>query len=147
MAPEISENLKVSAPTRSKEADIIAEAIIRGRPYVSASEIASSVDDQNRVVFGNKDLLPDKNSINWSDAAAEEVFARVYNSATVRSRNFRVWIVGQATAPTDVNTVNPEVLSEVRRNYTVFANPGQRKADGRIDPTKTKLTIINENDF
>jgi len=139
--------LSVSAPTRLKEADIVAEAIIRGRPYNSPSELASALDDAKREVFGNKELLPDKDKINWSDAAAEELFARVFNSSTVRSRNFRVWIVGQAVAPTEVATTNPEVLSEVRRAYSVFADPGLRKADGTIDLTQTKLTILNENDF
>jgi hypothetical protein len=149
MAPLVSQ-LKVSAPTRQKEADIVAEAIIRGRPYSSPSEIATALDDQDdqaQVVMGNRLLLNQGKNVQWSDAAAEELFARVYNSSTVRSRNFRIWIVGQAVAATEVSATNPEVLSEVRRAYTVFADPGQRKADGTIDLTKTKLTILNENDF
>lgn len=149
MAPPVSE-FTVSAPSREKEADLIAEAIIRGRPYHSASEIASALDDQNRPVFGNKELLPSNRRINWSDPAAEEVFARVYNSSTVRSRNFRIWIVGQSISPLELPAFlnsKVEVLSEVRRSFTVFADPGERNADGTIDPTKTKLTVINENDF
>ncbi len=146
MAPPVSD-FTVSAPTREKEADLVAEAIIRGRPYHSASELAAALDDQGRPVFGNKELLPSNRRINWSDAAAEELFARVYNSSTVRSRNFRIWIVGQSVSPTELPASNPEVLSEVRRSFTVFADPGERNADGTIDPTKTKLTIINENDF
>lgn len=143
---------KISAPTRikakeQKEADIVAEGIIRGRPYTSPSEIAAALDEAGQVIFGNKQLLPQGDKINWSDAAAEELFARVYNSSTVRSRNFRIWIVGQAVSPTDKMTIEPEILSEVRRAYTVFADPGQRNADGTIDPTKTKLSILNENDF
>ena len=140
---------EVSAPTQVKEADVIANAIVKGRPYTSPSEIASALDEQERLVFGNKELLPSGRRINWSDAAAEELFARVYNSSTVRSRNFRIWIVGQAVSPTDYTPLNPnvEVLSEVRRVFTVFADPGERNADGSIDPTKTRLTIVNENDF
>lgn len=137
-----------SAPTKQKEADVIAEAIIRGRPYASCSEIASALDDQGRVALGNKMLLPDAEKTNWSDAAAEEVFARIYNSSTVRSRNFRVWIVGQAVTPTEpANSTNPEVLSEVRRAYTIFADPGERKPNGEIEISKTKLNILHENDF
>lgn len=150
MAPPVLP-FPVSAPSREKEADVIANAIVRGRPYTSPSEIASVIDENERLVFGNKELLPNSRRINWSDAAAEELFARVYNSTTVRSRNFRIWIVGQAVSPIDHTALNlnskVEVLSEVRRVFTVFADPGERNADGSIDPTKTRLTIVNENDF
>ena len=86
-------------------------------------------------------------TLQWSDAAAEEAFARVYNSSTVRSRNFRVWVVGQAVAPTAATNLSPEVLSEVRRVYTIFADPGDRDTDGSIDRAKFKTSILHENDF
>jgi hypothetical protein len=86
-------------------------------------------------------------SLQWSDAAAEEAFARVYNSSTVRSRNFRIWVVGQAVAPTAPTNLSPEVLSEVRKAFTVFADPGERNSNGSIDSSKFKTSIIHENDF
>lgn len=86
-------------------------------------------------------------SLQWSDAAAEEAFARVYNSSTVRSRNFRIWVVGQSVAPTAPTNLSPEILSEVRKAYTVFADPGARKSDGSIDSAKFKISILHENDF
>ena len=98
-------------------------------------------------MLGNRDLLPDANKIQWSDAAAEELFGRIYESSTPRSRNFRVWVVGQAVAPTQVTNTSPEVLSESRRVFSVFASPGVRRSDGTIDAAQFHTKIINENDF
>lgn len=151
--------LEVSAPTSSeadaKEGDLLAKAIIQGRPFSSPSEIASVLTPDGKVVFGNKFLYPytpssnkpDISQLQWSDAAAEEVFARVYESSTVRSRNFRVWVIGQAVAPTVATNPSPEVLSEVRKVFTVFADPGARKTDGTIEATNFRTKIIDENDF
>lgn len=145
--------LEVPALTQSKQADVLAQAIIRGRPYASPSEIATSRDEDGKVAFGNALIYPEfrisekMSSLQWSDAAAEEAFARVYNSSTVRSRNFRVWVIGQAVAPTTKANLAPEILSEVRKAYTVFADPGGRNPDGSIDGKKFKISIIHENDF
>jgi len=65
----------------------------------------------------------------------------------VRSRNFRVWVVGQALSPTAVTNASPEILAEVRKAFTVFSDPGVRKSDGSIDATKFRVSILNENDF
>lgn len=147
MAPPVS-SLEVSTPSLKREADIIADAIVRGRPFASPSELASVVTSDNKLVFGNRDLLPDGNKVQWSDAAAEEAFARVFNSSTVRSRNFRIWVVGQSITPLDSkSTAAPEVLAEVRKAFNVFVDPGARKADGSIDPTKVRITVPYENDF
>ncbi|MEI7928830.1 MAG: hypothetical protein WCH40_09790, partial [Verrucomicrobiales bacterium] len=91
--------------------------------------------------------LSDANKIQWSDAAAEEVFDRLFEASTVRSRNFRVWVIGQALAPTSTSNTSPEVLAEVRKNFTLFANPGERLSNGTIDPAKFKISILHENDF
>ncbi len=135
---------QLGAPAIAKLADQVSEAIVLRRPYASPSELAAVLNKDGKAVFGNKDLYPDPDRIKWTDAAAEEVFARVYDASTVRSRNFRIWVVGQAVAG---STANPEVLAEYRRAYTVFADPGERLADGTIDPTKAQLRIIHENDF
>jgi type II secretory pathway pseudopilin PulG len=145
-APPVSP-LEVSAPTASREADILAQAIIRGRPYSSPSEIASALDTNGKLVFGNRDILPNGNKTQWSDAAAEESFARVYNSTTIRSRNFRVWVIGQAVAPTLVTNPSPEVLSETRRAFTIFADPGERNSDGSIISGNSHISTFHENDF
>jgi hypothetical protein len=139
--------LEVSVPTKEMPGDVVADAIIRGRPYTSPSEIACALDDQGRAVFGNRELLPDAKKVQMSDAAAEEAFARVYEASTVRSRNFRVWVIGQSFSPTAVTNPKPEVVAEVRKVFSIFADPGERKNDGSVDPTKSQIKIINENDF
>lgn len=145
-APPVSP-LEVSTPTQTKQADTLAQSIIRARPFASPSEIASVLNPDGKLLLGNRDLLPDGNKIQWSDAAAEELFGRIYESSTVRSRNFRVWVIGQSIAPTQITNLSPEVLSESRRVFTVFADPGVRKSDGTIDPAKSHTQVINENDF
>jgi len=147
MAPAIQVLSTLSAPTTSTEADLVADAIILGRPYASPSELACVNAADGKPVFGNSDRYPDKNKVQWSDAAAEEVFGRVYEASTVRSRNFRVWVVGQALSPTAVTNASPEILAEVRKAFTVFSDPGVRKSDGSIDATKFRVSILNENDF
>lgn len=137
MAPP-TQRLELSAASRECEADIIADAIIRHRPYASPSEIARLCDDQGRPVFGNRESYPQNERIQWSDSAAEEVFARVYEASTVRSRNFRVWVVGQALAS------NGEVLAESRKVFTLFADPVQRAADGGLERVRTR--VLYEND-
>jgi hypothetical protein len=147
MAPAIQPLTTLSAPSTSKEADLLADAIIQGRPYTSPSELASVNGTDGKPVFGNPDRYTDKTRVQWTDAAAEETFGRVYEASTVRSRNFRVWVIGQALSPTTANNATPEILAEVRKAFTVFADPGVRQSDGSIDPTKFKVSILNENDF
>jgi type II secretory pathway pseudopilin PulG len=132
------------------EANRITDAIIATRkikPFTSPSGIAEVRNDANKLVIGNKNLITDGSKIHRTDSAAEELFARLYEASTVRSRNFRIWVIGQAVAPTVSTTIAPEVLSEVRKVYTVFADPGERASDGSINPANARLTVIHENDF
>jgi hypothetical protein len=136
-------------------ADRIAEAIIRSRPFASTAELANTREPDGAGlahVFGNPKLFAAYSGsgypkLQWTDSAAEEVFARTYEASTVRSRNFRVWVIGQAVLPAAGMTEAVEVLSEVRRVFSVFADPGERNADGSIDPSKTRLKVTHENDF
>jgi hypothetical protein len=146
--------IDLGTPTREKMADRIAEAIIRSRPFASAAELAAVRDADGLAVFGNPEVYRnnpavtfDVKTIQWTDAAAEEVFARVYDASTFRSRNFRVWVVGQAIMPTTSATATPEVLAEVRKVFSVFADPGERNPDGTINPANHKIRITHENDF
>ncbi len=153
-APATSK-IDLGTPTRVKAADRIAEAIIRSRPFASAAELSALKDQDGTAVFGNPELYRnnpgiayDVKNIQWSDAAAEEVFARVYDASTLRSRNFRVWVVGQALAPAaSTTTAAPEILAEVRKVFSVFSDPGERNPDGTINPANSKIRIIDENDF
>ncbi|KAB2642479.1 MAG: hypothetical protein DVB26_02535 [Verrucomicrobia bacterium] len=135
------------------EADRIADAIVRSRPLASPSQLALAKDLDGKPVFGNPGMyrpgihIPNNTRVQWSDAAAEEVFARVYEASTVRSRNFRVWIVGQALSPATSTTATPQVLAEVRKVFTLFADPGLRDSKGAIDPNKSQTVVTHENNF
>lgn len=149
MAPPVAP-FKLSATELNTEANLIADSIILSRktkPFASPSALSEVRDSTNNLVFGNKNLIPNGASVDRSDSAAEEIFARVYEASTVRSRNFRVWVVAQAISPSSSAGGTPEVLAEVRKAYTVFADPGVRASDGKINPTKPTVTILNENDF
>jgi hypothetical protein len=138
--------LILDAPTTAIVADRIADAVIRCRPYAGTGAVTSAKEADGTLVFGNKKLYPDSANIEWSDSAAEEVFARVYEGSTVRSRNFRVWVVAQAIAPTTAAS-NPEVLAEVRKVFSIFADSGDRAPDGSIVSSKFKIKITSTNDF
>jgi hypothetical protein len=139
--------LSLSAPTSNHDADRIADAIIHSRPYGSTAGLALAKESNGTSVFGNRALYQENTRVEWTDAAAEEIFARVYEAATVRSRNFRVWIVAQALAPSIKPGATPGVLAEVRKVFTLFADPGQRAADGSIIPGNIKTSVTSSNDF
>jgi hypothetical protein len=140
--------LKLGAPARARIADRIAEGILLSRPFASSADIASARDRDDRPVFGNREMYSQNNRIEWTDSAAEEVFARVHDASTLRSRNFRIWVIGQAIAPAPAgSSAEPQVLSESKKAFTVFADPGERDADGTINPASYRPRVIHENDF
>ena len=152
MVQKLSLNGSPAVPDITAVADRIAEAIIRSRPYAGTGELANARESNGTRVFGNEQLFSGFTSSNfpflqWTDAAAEETFARAFEASTVRSRNFRIWVVAQTVAPTSSSATPPEVLAEVRKAFTVFADPGERNPDGTADPAKFKLRILYENDF
>jgi hypothetical protein len=133
---------------RELPTDRIVDAILECRPFASASELAAVRDSSGEPVFGNRALFEYGVKVQWSDAAAEELFARAYDAATVRSRNFRIWTVGQSIEPISAgSTEPPRVLAEVRKVFTAFADPGERDSAGAINPSTTRLRILYENDF
>jgi type II secretory pathway pseudopilin PulG len=147
--------LKIGAPTRTLIADRIADALIGSRPFASAAQIANAreEDDNDREeddkpVFGNREMYSQNARLEWSDSAAEEVFARVYDASTTRSRNFRIWVIGQAIVPQEKDSDDePEVLAESKKSFTVFADPGERTEDGEIDAASYRPRVTHENDF
>lgn len=154
MAPPPSQTT-LYAPSHGilTEADRLAEAILRARPFASPSQLALVTDADGKYVFGNPDMyrpgvhVPNNTRVQWSDSAAEEIFARVYEASTVRSRNFRVWIIGQSLVPALATSATPEILAEVRRVFILFADPGERDAEGAIDPAKSQSRVLHECDF
>ncbi|MCU0794979.1 MAG: hypothetical protein MUF31_03485 [Akkermansiaceae bacterium] len=145
MAPPTG-TLELDAPKITATADVIADAIIRSRPFASVGEMAAAEDATGEPVFGNTKFYSQNERIQWSDSAAEEVFARLHNGSTLRSRNLRVWVIGQALAP-QIGTGTPTVLAESRKVFTLFADPGERTNAGEIDTTTYRPVITHENDF
>lgn len=150
--PRVQKLTGSTLPNLSDVAGRIADAIIRSRPYAGTGELANVRERDATRVFGNERLFAGFTSNNypllqWTDSAAEETLARVFEAATVRSRNFRIWVVGQSVAPTTEADTSPEVLAETRKAFTVFADPGGRMSDGSPDPAKFRLRILHENDF
>jgi hypothetical protein len=113
-----------NAPNISvQQADRFADAVINSRPLLSTSSLSAIRDSQGRPFFGNPNQYEgDYNTNNtppteWNDPGREELFAKIYNLATTRSRNFRVFVTGQSLDK------NGNVLSTVTKVYHVFLNP------------------------
>jgi len=124
------------------EADLVADAIIRGRPYTSPSQLVERARLANsEPVFGRPDLCANgTTSTFWHDAGREELFARVFNSATTRSRNFRVFVTGQSIRKVrGAATGTFEVLATRSRCFQVHARPVRNPTTGLI----TDIQIIS----
>src|SRR5690606_14921391 len=156
MAPPVTPT-ELGSPTQDLAADRVADAIVRSRPFACMADLAiaseppgpsiPSNDSDHGAVFGNRRMYPEGERIQWSDPPAEELFARAHDSATLRSRHFRVWIVGQALAPARAGSVEPQVLADRRKTFRVFADPGERTEDRRIDPRTYRPVVTYDNDF
>jgi hypothetical protein len=140
----VSVPLKLGTPTRDQAADKLAEAIIHSRPFASLKDLACAKDASDTLIFGNKMIYEEGTNLQWTDAAAEELFSRVHDASTLRSRNFRVWIIGQAVIEDGAKL---KVLAESRKAFCLFADPGIRNSDGTIDPSNSKLRITYQTDF
>ena len=118
-------------PTVSKQADLFADAVINSRPLLSTSALSTirvtpPGGSQPEPFFGNPHQYNNQTQPSeWNDAGREELFAKILNLATTRSRNFRVFVTGQSLDK------NGNVLSTVTKVYQVFVKPN-RAADGTI---------------
>ncbi len=138
-----------SSVYNAAQADLLAELIIRHRPYITPAELPEKVLvptstellqrpyskempaisnqpgiilEEGQPVFGATRRETDRLiEPEWNDAAAEEAFARVFNNATVRSRNFRVVVTGQALRRT--RSGETKVLATRSRLYHIFIRP------------------------
>jgi len=145
MAPPVQ---LLDSDTRELPSERIVDAIIRSRPFASPADLALVRDSAGELIFGNRSLFALGTKIHWTDSAAEELFARAYEASTVRSRHFRVWVVGQSLAPLAAGSTSaPQVLADVRKVFTVFANPGLRDDDGTLNPANARVEVLYENDF
>ena len=142
LAPTVRAYPNASPPRRAEEADVIADAIIAGRPYLSVSEVAAATDTASRPVFGNASLMPPGPFLQWNDPAAEETFARLYNTTTVRSRNFRVHTIGQALRELPSGEI--KILSTRRKVFRIFCDPGERLRGGEFKNPRSDVKVLNE---
>lgn len=124
-----------SAPTTTREADLFADAVIAHRetngPFQSLGEFARLRRADGTAFFGNLANYSTRRAqmtggtwtmgAEWSDAAAEELYARVANGSTVRSRNFRVHVTAEV-----ISTNGGRVLARRSRYFQIFMQPGAR---------------------
>lgn len=164
LQPATSQNPVGSSSSTAAHADLLAELIIRNRPYVSAAQLPEKVlmpttaelsqrpfpreiqvaSVRGRVLVEGQPVMgatargADDRTIEpeWNDAAAEEAFGRIFNNATVRSRNFRIVVAGQAVRKT--RSGETKVLATRSRLYHVFVRP-IRDANGNIVRQQTEV--------
>jgi hypothetical protein len=119
-------------PTVSKQADLFADAVINSRPLLSTSALSAirvtpPGGSQREPFFGNPHQYSNQTlPTEWNDSGREELFAKIYNLATTRSRNFRVFVTGQSLDK------NGNVLSTVTKVYQVFVKPNRDPTTGAI---------------
>ncbi|PYM09168.1 MAG: hypothetical protein DMF15_06680 [Verrucomicrobia bacterium] len=130
-------------PTVSSQADLFADAVINSRPLLSTAALSAirvtpPGGSQPEPFFGNPHQYNNQTApTEWNDPGREELFAKIYNLATTRSRNFRIFVTGQSLDK------NGNVLSTVTKVYQVFVKPTRDPATGVIlkDPPVTGVPI------
>ena len=139
------QKLHGTSTTYPDVAGFMARQIIANRPYISPAELPERIveinanpNQPNTALLGAT-TRPNDLSVRpeWNDAAAEEVFARIFNSSTVRSRNFRIVVTGQAIRTR--RSGDTDVLASRSRLYHVFIRP-IRNSSGVITSQKVDIT-------
>jgi Putative Ig domain len=134
-------------PKVSSQADLFADAVINSRPLLSTAALSAirvtpPGGSQPEPFFGNPrqygtpppsptptpSPTPPTQTVptEWNDTGREELFAKIYNLATTRSRNFRIFVTGQSLDK------NGNVLSTVTKVYQVFVKPNRDPNTGAI---------------
>jgi len=109
------------------QADLFADAVINSRPLLSTAALSAIKDSQGQPFFGNPNQYNNQTvPTEWNDPGREELFAKIYNLATTRSRNFRVFVTGQSLDKSG------NVLSTVTKVYQVFIKPNRDPTTGAI---------------
>src|SRR5262249_62104232 len=126
-----------SAPTASvRQADRFADAVINSRPLLSTSALSAIRNSQGTPFFGNPNQYQNSTQTpptEWNDPGREELFQKIYNLATTRSRNFRVFVTGQSLDK------NGNVLSTVTKVYHVFIKPNRDSTTGAIQSQQVQI--------
>jgi hypothetical protein len=128
-----------------QQADKFADAVINSRPLLSTSALSAMRDCGQNIPCGGQTPQPffgNPNQYNgstqtspteWNDPGREELFAKIYNLATTRSRNFRVFVTGQSLDK------NGNVLSTVTKVYHVFIKPNRDATTGAIQSQQVQV--------
>ncbi|HPA16691.1 MAG TPA: hypothetical protein PLU30_03010 [Verrucomicrobiae bacterium] len=82
----------------AEQGGAFADAVIACRPFLSTVDLAA-ITNQWGPFFGNTKQWETAAPATWSDAAAEECFARIHDLTAVRGRNFRVSVLAEALGP------------------------------------------------
>ena len=122
-----------------QQADKFADAVINSRPLLSTAALSAITDcGQNTPCGGGRSPQPffgNPSQYNgstqtppteWNDPGREELFAKIYNLAATRSRNFRIFVTGQSLDK------NGNVVSTVTKVYQVFVKPNRDPTTGAI---------------
>ncbi len=129
-----------NAPKDSMEGDRFADAVIASRPFASTAQLGI-ITNSLGPYFGNTNQWTAVKPSEWKDAAAEELFARTLDLCSVRGRNFRIFVAGEALARTPSG--DAVVVGRSHRAYQVFVRPGRDTA-GTIT-NQTVEVIYAEN--
>jgi Putative Ig domain len=123
-------------PTNVQQANKFADAVINSRPLLSTAALSAIRDSQGQPFFGNPNQYINSTQTpptEWNDPGREELFAKIYNLATTRSRNFRVFVTGQSLDK------NGNVLSTVTKVYHVFIKPNRDSTTGAIQSQQVQI--------
>ncbi len=121
------------------QANLFAEAIIQSRPFLSPAQLQTALmtpPGQSNPVpfFGNPtQWIETTPPTEWNDAGREELFSKIFNLTTVRSRNFRVFVTGQSLDR------NGKVLSTVSKVFQVFLKPTRDPLTGAIQSQQAEI--------
>jgi hypothetical protein len=132
--PPTASSPTTSEPPRTPggQADLFAQAVINSRPLLSTSALSAirvtpPGGSQPEPFFGNPHQYNNQTPpTEWNDAGREELFSKILNLATTRSRNFRVFVTGQSLDKSG------NVLSTVTKVYQVFVKPNRDPTTGAI---------------
>ena len=124
----------------AQEADLFAQAVVNSRPLLSVAQL-NTVANSNGPSFGNPNQWKNETETStssaqpteWNDSGREELFSKLLNLTTVRTRNFRVFVTGQALDK------NGNVLSTVNKVFQVFLRPTRNTTTGAITSQQVEI--------
>jgi len=128
-------------PQLDAAGDLFAQAVIASRassPFLSTSQLNDIANERGHF-FGNPLQYPiEERATSTSNAGRNELFSKIYELTSVRSRNFRIYIGGRIVIRDPSSSAPPVVLASKFRELTTFVRPS-RDEDGLINSTSVEL--------